>query len=60
MSDEAARRLLEACEMVLLFHSGGEWSDERRRKWERTMGHDVCTTKALCDFVRNAIFEAKR
>lgn len=51
--------LLQACEAVLLFHGGGPWDDDRRRKWERLMGHDDCTTKALCDFVRVAVFKAK-
>lgn len=52
-------RLLQACEAVLLFHGGGPWDDERAKKWQRLVGHDDCTTKALCDFVRVAVFEAK-
>lgn len=30
-------RLQMACELVLLFHSGGDWSAAKRAEWERKL-----------------------
>lgn len=42
------RDLLRA---VLLFHSAGAWTNERRDEWARIIGGSA-TTKRLCDAIR--------
>lgn len=40
---------------VLLFHSGGEWDDDKRQTWKFLTGTDEATAKTLCDFVRKSL-----
>ena len=51
----ASPLLRDACRAVLLFHSGGEWDEERRNEWHALTGEDEATTKILCDTVRRAL-----
>jgi hypothetical protein len=44
-----------ALEAVLLFHSGGPWTHERRTRWQFLTGYAEATTKILCDVVREAL-----
>lgn len=54
MSDEKKRppTVAELAELVLLFHGGGQWSDDKRARWRELTGHDEATTKVLCDVAR--------
>jgi hypothetical protein len=54
----AAPELLAFVEATLLFHSGGDWDDTKRRRWVELTGSDDATTKALCDLGRAVIGEA--
>jgi hypothetical protein len=40
---------------VLLFHRGGEWTDQDRALWQQYTGTNEATTKALCDFARSLL-----
>lgn len=51
----AAPALRDACEAVLMFHSGGAWDAARAEEWLALTGSNEATTKALCDFVRKAV-----
>lgn len=44
-----------ALEAVLLFHSGGDWTDEKRERWLELTGNDFATTRSLCDFIRRVV-----
>lgn len=44
--------LEEALEMVILYHSGGWWDENKSRRWERWTGRPEATTRALCDQLR--------
>lgn len=69
----ASPEMLEALKLVLMFHSGAPWTDERRLDWvnglTRLLGpamsrrerfaSDEATTKNLCDAVRAAIAKAE-
>ena len=50
--------LLRACEAVLLFYKPGEWGEPERKKMEELTGSEVCSTKTLCDFVREVMKKA--
>jgi hypothetical protein len=45
----SAERLAEA---VLMFHRGGQWTQEDRHRWTALTGSEDATTRALCDFAR--------
>ena len=45
----------EALEWVLRFHSGKPWGPEDERLWRRWTGREECTTKALCDQIREVL-----
>lgn len=47
--------LLRACEATLLFHRGGEWTDDDRLNWVSYTGMPFATTRVLCDTVRAAV-----
>lgn len=49
---------IDALRAVLLFHESGPWTDEKRRMWFDLTGRHEATTKALCDFVREALAAA--
>lgn len=58
------RRMAEALKLVLLFHSGSPWTQEKQSQWwsglNATMGEDrendnAATTANLCDAVRAAL-----
>lgn len=54
------RRLVEACKLVLLFHSASPWDDEKKQWWTdglKAIGIPTndATTKNLCDAVRVAL-----
>jgi hypothetical protein len=44
---------------VLLFHSGGYWSAEKRDLWEQLTGQREATTRTLCDCAR-ALLEREK
>ena len=54
MSD-AQESLRDALDAVLMFHSGGPWTDEKRLKWRHIVGTDEATTKQLCDHIRRVL-----
>jgi hypothetical protein len=37
---------------VLIFHSGGEWTAEKRERWFNAIQCPEATTKALCTAIR--------
>jgi hypothetical protein len=41
--DEAKEALLQACKLVLLFHSGSHWTFEKQQEWVKGM-HALITT----------------
>jgi len=49
------RRLRDALEAVLMFHSAGPWGVQQQLKWDRLTGCAEPTTKGLCDVVRKAL-----
>lgn len=50
--------LRDALRLVLLFHRGGQWTDEDGQEWERiTKGGNDATTKAMCDHIRKVLDE---
>lgn len=51
----AAPALRDACEAVLLFHSGGPWDETKREQWFNLTQETDATTKVLCDTVRKAL-----
>ncbi len=62
MADEPLPRmgptLAEAAEATLMFHRGGFWSFEDKARWHKLTDSEEVTTKALCDFVRDALASA--
>lgn len=53
---EAALAILDrVARAVLLFHRGGPWTDADQRLWVMLTGAEDATTKALCDFAREAL-----
>lgn len=46
------RRLEKLAAAVLLFHRGGEWSDNDRQMWRALTDSEEATTKTLCDLAR--------
>ena len=58
-------RLVQALEAVLMFYSGGPWDAEMQLRWAQlTSGFDPwtgrtyhCTSKGLCDFIRQRLAE---
>ena len=55
----AEAQLRHALELVLLYHSGGEWTPEKDNTWVTSTGRAEATTKALCDFVRQTLENTK-
>ena len=51
--------MLEALDLVLMFHGAGRWDDSKRLAWKNRTGHDEATTRVLCDHLRAAIAKAK-
>lgn len=45
----------DALELTLLFHDGGEWTTERRARWEELTGVGEATTRILCNAIRQAM-----
>jgi hypothetical protein len=52
---EPSYAVADALRLVLLFHTGGDWTAERRAEWLRITGSTEATTKVLCDHVRSAL-----
>lgn len=50
--------LVEALEMVLLYHSGSPWDAAKSKRWERWTGSDDATTRNLCAQVRAVLSRA--
>jgi glycosyltransferase A (GT-A) superfamily protein (DUF2064 family) len=48
-------RLRDALNLVLMFHSGGEWTTADRAQWKHVTGSDEATTKVLCDHIRKVM-----
>jgi hypothetical protein len=57
VTSESVARMRNALELVLLFHSGGEWDEVKAAKWNRLTQHREPTTRVLCDCVREALKE---
>lgn len=49
------KKLTEALEAVLLFHSASPWTEEKRTHWWNLTQTNEATTKNLCDTVRIAL-----
>lgn len=49
--------LCDALRLVLLFHDGGPWTEERSAEWARITGGREATTRVLCDHVRSVLGE---
>jgi hypothetical protein len=47
--------LVAALRLPLLFHGGGDWTEERRAEWKALTGSDEATTKVMCDTIRAAL-----
>ncbi len=47
--------LEDAVKLVLLFHSGGIWDNDKRAEWLRITGSTEATTKVMCDHLRSAL-----
>jgi isopentenyl phosphate kinase len=45
----------DVAELVLLFHGGGSWSDEKSKRWEELTENREATTRTLCDCAREAL-----
>jgi uncharacterized protein YndB with AHSA1/START domain len=45
---------------VLLFHGGGQWTQECVVTWHTLTGADDATSRALCDFARTILAEIER
>ena len=58
--ERVAERTRNALRAVLLFHGGGDWSEERRTEWRKLVGCEEATTRALCDFVRLSLGQTIR
>jgi hypothetical protein len=50
--DDTFRNALKA---VLMFHSGEPWTHDRQWDWKEISAGRECTTKVLCDIVREAL-----
>lgn len=50
--------LVEALEMVVLYHSGSPWDAAKAKRWERWSGSDDATTRNMCDQLRTVLFHA--
>ena len=48
----------DVCRALLLFHSGGPWTAERRVEWNDLIGEREATTRILCDAARQALATA--
>jgi hypothetical protein len=51
------RRLREALELVLMFHSGEPWTDSRKLRWREIVGDDNANSRAMCDHIREILEE---
>jgi hypothetical protein len=47
--------LRQAVNVTLLFHSAGEWDQEKRSAWFTVVQRDEATTKVLCDALRSSL-----
>lgn len=52
-------KAIELARAVLLFHSIGPWTDEKRAEWTNLTGSLEATTLALCDFARRISNESE-
>ncbi len=48
-------RLRDACEVTLLFHSGGHWDDAKALRWFNITQDPDCTSKKLCNHIRKVL-----
>jgi hypothetical protein len=48
-------KMRDALELVLLFHEGGSWSNEKSERWAELSGNREATTRTLCDCVRESL-----
>lgn len=53
------RRMQDALEMVLLFHSAGEWSAAKQKRWHELAGNREPCTRTVCDYAREALKREK-
>lgn len=51
-------RLREACEAVLIFHAGGEWTSSMQNRWLDITQSPDATTRGLCETIRAVIAKA--
>src|SRR5687767_1845900 len=54
-NQDEATTLRNALKAVLMFHSGEPWTQERQWEWKAISAGRECTTKVLCDIVREAL-----
>lgn len=47
--------LVNAAKAVLLFHSSGEWTEQKKLEWFLLTQTSEATTKNLCDTIRKAL-----
>ncbi len=56
---ENDKRLRSALELPLMFHAGGAWTADMRRRWKEITGDiaggQEATTKIMCDAIRAAL-----
>ena len=45
----------DALNVVLLFHSGGTWTEAHRAEWKRITGSDNIDAEALCEHVSKVL-----
>jgi hypothetical protein len=50
--EDQAKEATDLLKAVLLFHSDGEWTDEKRGEWFNTIQASAATTKTLCNAIR--------
>jgi phosphoribosyl-AMP cyclohydrolase len=49
------KKMRDALELVLLFHEGVFWSNEKSERWAKLSGNREATTRTLCDCAREAL-----
>ncbi len=49
-------KLRDALQLALLFHRGGQWTEEDCRTWQAITNNPEATTRALCDHIRKVLF----
>lgn len=48
-------RMRQCLELPLLFHGGGEWTDEMRERWSAITGDSDATTEVMCHSIRSCL-----